>query len=111
VCSSDLSKSFRLATLFEEVRRAPRPTSFDEAWCLLDRTLRAIEDRYTSLTYDPSQYSTARRMYVPSLDNDTIWRRHGNWWYAELFAHELRISDYGHIQVIDKQSGLPVFEK
>lgn len=107
-----LPKRERLGLLFSALEAAETAADLQEGWSLVDRELRLIEDQYTSLPYDrPSNYGLAQRMYIPPLTLQDAWSQLDGWNSVDLFAHQLRISETGGIEIIDKKTGKALFSK
>jgi len=95
-----LSKGQRLKIFLERLATAEPCETFDEAMTLLTATLNGVENEFTSIPFDPSQWQNDGRMYppqsdsarsVPGRDDVTRYRSRG---------HNTWISVYGAILII-----------
>ena len=64
-----VSKRRRLEIFLERMATAEPCETFDEALALLAATLNGVEDEFTSIPFDPSQWRNDGRMYPPQSDN------------------------------------------
>ena len=62
------SKSARLLEVFRRMKLAPAPSSFDEAYRLLCRTIDQVEDELTGLPNEPARWRESGRLHAPQRD-------------------------------------------
>jgi hypothetical protein len=95
----DAPKADRLEALFEAMTNAPVASTFDEAFELLCQTLNQVEDRMTSIPYNPNAFETDGRMYPPENDNRRVVAGHENVIRFRSLGHNTFISSNGAIEI------------
>lgn len=64
-----VSQRERTNIFLKRLSAAPPSASEDEALAMLARILNGVEDEFTTIPNDPSQWKTDGRLYPPQIDN------------------------------------------
>jgi hypothetical protein len=73
--------------------------TFDEAMTLLAATLNGVENEFTSILFDPSQWQNDGRMYPPQSDNARSVAGRDDVTRFRSVRHNTWVSTYGAILI------------
>jgi hypothetical protein len=106
-----MHKEERLSIYLERLISATPVASFEEAWALVVSTLNAVEDEFSGVPYDPSQWRSDGRLYPPDFDFEQVCDIEG----VRLFfskGHQVFIADNGAIKIMPRKfASQPLIDK
>ena len=106
-----MDKKARLSLFYQRLSDAPAAATHDEALKMLCDILNGVEDEYSNVVFNPSNWKTDGRMYPPDLD-----RAYSVDGFPEVirynsFRHDTFISSSGAIEVRVIKTNEIVFTK
>jgi len=106
-----LDKRERFKIFVQRLMEARRAISAEDALMLLSTTLNAVEDEFTDILFDPSQWMSDGRMYPPQADSarDAPGRPDVTRYRSK--AHNTFIAKNGAIRIEDLTGSLVVLSK
>ena len=94
-----MDKDARLAIFFQRLSDAPAVGTHDEAYVLLCEILNAVEDEFSGVPYNPSNWLTDNRLYPPQSDRVYAVREFPEVRRYGSFKHDTYIGKNGAIEV------------
>jgi hypothetical protein len=95
-----VSQRERTAIFLERLASAPASASEAEALTMLARTLAGVEDEFTTIPNDPSQWKTDGRLYPPQTDNRFAVQGHNDIVRFRNRKHSTLIGSNGAIKIM-----------
>ena len=99
-----LSKKERLEVFLQRLESAKPVRSADEALLLLRRTLNAVEDEFSGVTYNPMLWESDGRMYPP--DEDSRRKTDGPYRRYRSKMHQTMVGENGSLKIIDLEGNV-----
>lgn len=94
-----LSKTERLAMIFERVRSAPASESAEEALSQLEDIINDVEDEFTEIPRNPPAWASDGRLYPPQADYARSVVDHPTVTRYRSIAHNTFIAANGAIEI------------
>ena len=99
-----IPKPVRMQEFLARLRKLPLATSGDEAKRFIDDTLNALEDEFTDIPFDPSNWRTDGRMYPVQDDNASDVDGHPKVTSYRSRKHETLIRNNGAFEIRDART-------
>ena len=104
-------KRERFAIFVQRLMEAPPASSAEDALMLLSTTLNAVEDEFTDIPFDPSQWMSDGRMYPPQADSARDVPGRSDVTRYRSKAHNTFIAKNGAIRIEVATSSIVVLSK
>jgi hypothetical protein len=109
--TQDASRGERIQEFFRRLAAAAPAADHDEAMWQVADILNAVEDKMTSIPFDPSFPLNDGRMYPPRPDSKRAVPDRTDVIRYRSKRHSTLIGDNGAIRILDHASGDVVFDK